>query len=83
MDEERLLYLSDEQWARIEHAFPQRRGRSGFERKGSNRQAFETVLHRARVGCPWHDLPGEYGDDHTIYKRWQRWVGGAWVVWRR
>ena len=48
--------------------------RSGFERKISNRQAFEAVLHRARVGCPWRDLPAAYGDDHTIYMRWQRWV---------
>ena len=72
--EDRLLHLSDEQWAQIESAFPQRRGRSGFERKISNRQAFEAVLYRARVGCPWRDLPSAYGDDHTIYMRWQRWV---------
>ena len=26
---------------------------------------------------PWRDLPGEYGDDHTIYVRWQRWVKGG------
>jgi transposase len=76
MDDERLLYLSDEPWAQVEAAFPQRRGQSGFERKISNRQAFEAVLHRARVGCPWRDLPGAYGDHHTIYMRWQRWVKG-------
>lgn len=74
MDDERLLHLSDAQWAEIEGAFPQRRGRSGFERKISNRLAFEAVLHRARVGCPWRDLPAAYGDDHTIYMRWLRWV---------
>ena len=56
----------------IEGAFPQRRGTSGFERKISNRLAFEAVLHRARTGCPWRDLPGEYGDDHAIYVRWRR-----------
>ena len=74
MDEERLFHLSDEQWAQVEGAFPRRRGQSGFERKISNRLAFEAVLFRARTGCPWRDLPGEYGDDHTIYVRWQRWV---------
>ena len=74
MDEDRLLHLSDEQWAQIEAAFPQRRGRSGFERKISNRLAFEAVLFRARTGCPWRDLPGEYGDPHAIYMRWSRWV---------
>ncbi len=74
MDDDRLLHLSDEQWARVEGAFAQRRGRSGFERKISNRLAFEGVLYRARVGCLWRDLPGEYGDHHPVYMRWQRWV---------
>ena len=77
MDEERLLHLSDAQWAQIEAAFPQRRGRSGFERKISNRLAFEAVLYRERTGCPWRDLPSEYGHDHAIYVRWQRWVKGG------
>ena len=52
MDDERLLHLSDEQWAQVEATFPQRRGQSGFERKISNRQAFEAVLHRTRRGLP-------------------------------
>ena len=73
-NEDRLLHLSDAQWAQIETAFPQRRGRSGFERKISNRTAFEAVLYRERTGCPWRDLPSVYGADHTIYIRWQRWV---------
>lgn len=77
MDDERLFHLSEEQWGQIEAAFLQRRGTSGFERKISNRLAFEAVLYRARTGCPWRDLPGEYGDDHTIYLRWQRWVKGG------
>ena len=74
MDDERLLHLSDEQRAQIEGAFPQRRGTSGFERTISNRLAFEAMLYRARTGCPWRDLPSEYGGDHTIYVRWQQWV---------
>lgn len=77
MDDERLLHLSDEQWTQIVAAFPQRRGHSGFERKISNRMAFEAVLYRQRTGCPWRDLPTAYGDDHTIYMRWKRWVKGA------
>ena len=74
MKPERLFHLSDAQWAQIEGAFPQRRGKSGFERKISNRLAFEAVLYRERTGCPWADLPRAYGDDHTIYLRWLRWV---------
>ena len=74
MDDERLLHLSDAQWTQVEAAFPQRRGRSGFARKISNRTAFEAVLYRARVGCSWRDLPSAYGDNHTLYVRWRRWV---------
>jgi transposase len=74
MDDERLFHLSNEQWAQVEGAFPQRRGQSGFARKISNRLAFEGVLFRARTGIPWRDLPSAYGDHHTIYMRWQRWV---------
>ena len=74
MDEERLFHLSNEQWAQVEGAFPQRRGQSGFARKISNRLAFEAVLFRARTGCPWRDLPSAYGDHHTLSMRWQRWV---------
>ncbi len=69
-----MFHLSDEQWAQIEGAFPQRRDQRGFECKIGNRLAFEAVLFRARTDCPWRDLPGEYGDDHTIYMRWSRWV---------
>ena len=77
MDEEGLFHLSDAQWAQVEGAFPQRRGTSGFERKISHRLAFEAVLFRARTGCPWRDLPGEYGDHPTLHMRWQRWVKGG------
>ena len=51
---------------------------AGFERKIGNRLACEAVLYpSARTGCPWRDLPGEYGDDHTIYRRRRRWVKGG------
>ena len=47
MDDARLVHLSDEPWVQVEAAFAQRRGQSGFERKISNRQAFEAVPYRA------------------------------------
>lgn len=74
MNEERLFHLSEEHWSQIEGAFPQRRGESGFEAEIPNRTVFEAVLFRARTGCAWRDLPTAYGDDHTIYVRWNRWV---------
>ena len=35
------------------------------------------MFYRERTGCPWRDLPSAYGDDHTIYVRWQRWLKGG------
>ena len=72
--QDRLYQLSDEEWARIEDCFPRRRGKRGYAQTIPSRDAFEAVLFRARAGCAWRDLPGEYGPWHAIYMRWQRWV---------
>jgi transposase len=34
----------------------------------------EAVLRIARTGCPWRDLPGEFGKGNTVFKRFRRWV---------
>ena len=69
--------LTEELWARIESCFPRprgRKGKKGFQQKISNRDVFEAVLYRTRTGCPWRDLPTDYGYWHAIYMRWSRWV---------
>ena len=70
----RQQQLNDEQWAQIEGLFPSQPGRKGFAQSVSNRQVFEAVLYRERVGCPWRDLPDAFGPWHTLYMRWSRWV---------
>ena len=72
--EERLYQLREEQWERLEKYFPRAKGRKGFAQKVGSREVLEAVLYRARVGCPWRDLPRAYGPWHTIYMRWSRWV---------
>lgn len=40
----------------------------------SDRMFFEAVLYWARVGCPWRDLPGDFGDWSAVYNRLRRWI---------
>jgi transposase len=71
---DRLHCLTDELWAEIEDCFPRPKGRKGFPQEIPNRTVLEAVNYRTRVGCPWRDLPTEYGYWHAIYMRWTRWV---------
>ena len=32
------------------------------------------MLWIARTGCPWRDLPAEFGGWNTVCKRFRRWV---------
>ena len=32
------------------------------------------MLWIARTGCPWRDLPVEFGGWNTVFKRFRRWV---------
>ena len=37
------------------------------------------IMFRTRAGCPWRDLPGEYGNWKTVYNRHRRWsLDGTW-----
>ena len=44
-----------------------------------HRQVIDGVLWRTRTGCPWRDLPADYGNWKTVYNRHRRWSGdGTW-----
>ena len=72
--------LTDNQWSRIADFLPGKatdRGRTAAD----NRLFVESVLFIARTGCPWRDMPKEFGNWHSAYVRFARWESNG--VWDR
>lgn len=79
MDDDRLKRhdLTDEEWARLEPLLPPH-PRQGH-RWNDHRTVLNGIFHRVRAGCPWRDLPEQYGNWKTVYNRHRRWSGdGTW-----
>lgn len=39
------------------------------------------MIYVLRVGCPWRDLPAEFGPWNSVYTRWWRWNrSGVWAA---
>jgi transposase len=69
--------LTDEEWQRLLPMMPAdaRQGR----RWSDHRMVIDGIFFRTRAGCPWRDLPGEYGNWKTVYNRHRRWsLEGTW-----
>lgn len=64
--------LGEAQWALIEPLLPSRRGRPGRP-PHDHRRVLGGILWVARTGCSWREMPEEYGDFTTAYKRWRDW----------
>lgn len=63
------LMLSDELWSKLKEIMLQHR----IYDKPNLRMIVEAMLYRMRVGCPWRDLPIEFGFWHSIYQQFNRW----------
>lgn len=65
--------LTDAQWARMQ---PLCRGKATDPGRtgGDSRLFLEAVLWIARTGSPWRDLPAEFGNWNTVFKRFRDWV---------
>jgi putative transposase len=37
------------------------------------RQVLNGMIFRLRTGCPWNQLPKQFGDDSTVPRHFQRW----------
>lgn len=63
------LMLNDEFWSKLKEIMLQH----GIYDKPNLRKMVEGMLYRMRVGCPWRDLPAEFGSWSTIYQKFNRW----------
>jgi transposase len=70
-----MIRLSDLQWERIRHHFPEKNipgGRPG-RKPVSTRQVLEAVLWILNTGAQWHMLPQCYPNYKTVHCRFQAW----------
>ena len=63
------LMLNDELWSKLKKIMLQHR----IYDKSNLRMIVEAMLYRMRVGCPWRDLPSEFGAWNSIYQKFNRW----------
>lgn len=64
-----LLWLTDEQMARLEPYFPKSHGK----RRVDDRRVLSGIIFVNRNGLRWRDAPKDYGPHKTLYNRWKRW----------
>ena len=70
--------LRDDQWERVKELLPGKAGDCGVTCK-DNRLFLNAVLWIIRAGVPWRDLPKEYGNWNSVYRRFSRWnQKGVW-----
>src|SRR4051794_12690892 len=77
--EEVRLVLSDATWERIATVLAAVKSRRGATPLLDDRSFVEAVLHLARTGEPWRDLPKAFGKWDAVYQRFRRWQqAGRW-----
>lgn len=63
------LMLNEELWSKLREFMLQH----SIYDKPNLRMIVEATLYRMRVGCPWRDLPAEFGCWNSIYQKFNRW----------
>jgi transposase len=64
-----LIWLNDEQMARISPYFPRSHGVPRVD----DRKIISGIIFCIRNGLRWRDVPQDYGPHKTIYNRFIRW----------
>lgn len=63
------IMLTDQHWSKLRHIMLKDRTYN----KPSHRNTLEGILFRMRTGCPWRDVPKEFGHWSAIYRRFNLW----------
>ena len=63
------LMLTEEHWCKLKPIMLQ----YGIYDKPDLRIMIEGMLYRMRVGCPWRDLPSDFGSWNSIFQKFNRW----------
>lgn len=67
--------ISDADWDRIKPLVPARGPQA------NTRRFVDAVLHVAKAGVPWRDLPPELGRWNSAWRRFRRWAAaGVWAA---
>ena len=77
--------LTDEQWEKIRPLIPPRPPRpKGGRPPADDRDCLEGILWVLKTGARWRDLPAEYPDSSTCWRRLKDWheAGGFKDMWR-
>ena len=73
--------VSDALWKAIDTLILEIKRKQLNPPKTSNRMFVEAILHQARTGNPWRDMPREFGDWKAAYNRFRRWERRG--IWKR
>jgi len=65
--------LTDDVWLRLAPHLPGKQSDAGVTGK-DNRLFLEAVLWRVRTGLPWRDLPADFGNWNSVFRRFRRWA---------
>jgi len=68
--------MTDFEWEFIKCVLP---NKSRGVPRVDDRRVINGIFYALRVGCPWRDLPPQYGPYTTVYNRFNRWSkAGIW-----
>ena len=68
--------LNDQHWSKLQNIFRQ----FNIYLKPNLRNFVEAILFRIRTGCPWRDLPSEFGNSNSIFQKFNRWSSNEKLV---